>query len=66
MNERQPISLDELLAQNAEHILRRLVRELKASGGPTYQRMPVEVLQTPCIGCSTRSGKRCHRRIPSR
>jgi hypothetical protein len=46
MNDSEPISLDELWAQNAETFLNRLVRELKEGAGPTYQRMPVEVLET--------------------
>ncbi len=46
MDERQPISLDELLAQNADKILSQLMQELKESGGPTYQRIPMEVLET--------------------
>lgn len=45
MDERQPISLDELLAQNADKILSQLIQELKESGGPTYQRIPMEVLE---------------------
>jgi hypothetical protein len=46
MDDRKPISLHELWAQNAERLLNRLVQELKEGGGPAYQRMPVEVLQT--------------------
>jgi hypothetical protein len=46
MEDRKPITLDELVAQNAELILRRLIRELKESGGPTYQRIPLGVLQS--------------------
>jgi hypothetical protein len=45
MDDLQPITLDELCAQNAEQILARLVKELKEVGGPTYQRMPLEVLE---------------------
>jgi len=44
MQDHAPISLDELWAQNAETILDRLVKELKASGSPAYQRTPVDVL----------------------
>jgi len=46
MDKRQPISLDELLAQNAEELLSQLIQELKESGGPTYQKIPMEVLET--------------------
>jgi hypothetical protein len=45
MDERQPISLDELLAQKAEQILSQLIQELKDSGGPTYEKIPIEVLE---------------------
>lgn len=45
MEDRKPISLDELLAQNAEQVLVHLVSELKESGGPTFQRISTEVLQ---------------------
>jgi hypothetical protein len=46
MDDLQPITLDELYAQSAEKVLSRLVSELKAAGGPAYQRMPVEVLES--------------------
>jgi hypothetical protein len=46
MNGGEPISLDELWAQNAEMLLDRMVRELKAEGGPAYRRISVQVLQT--------------------
>jgi hypothetical protein len=42
----EPISLDELCAQNADQFLGRLVQELKERGGPTYQQMPVAVLES--------------------
>lgn len=46
MSNGEPISLDELCAQNAEQFLGRLVQELKERGGPTYQQMPEEVLES--------------------
>jgi hypothetical protein len=46
MDDRKPTSLDELWAQSAEQIMNRLVIELKEEGGPTYQRMPIQVLET--------------------
>ena len=44
MDDRQMISLTELLAQNAEHILSRLLKELREKGG-SYQQMPRDVLE---------------------
>ncbi len=45
MDDRKPISLDELLAQKAEDILSRLLRELVEKGGPSYQKLSVQVLE---------------------
>jgi hypothetical protein len=40
-----PISLDELLAQKAENILSRLLRLLVEKGGPSYKKLPIQVLE---------------------
>lgn len=45
MDERQPISLDELLAQKAEQLLSQLIQDLKESGGPAYVKLPTQVLE---------------------
>lgn len=45
MDEHQPISLTELLAQKAEPILTRLIKELRETGGASYKQMPLEVLE---------------------
>lgn len=45
MDDSQPISLTELLAQKAELILSRLIKELRDTGGPSYKRIPLEVLE---------------------
>jgi hypothetical protein len=45
MDDHQAISLSELLAQNAERILSQLIEELVERGGPSYQQMPIEVLE---------------------
>lgn len=46
MNDREIVSLTELLAQNAERVLAQLLRVLKDKGGPGYQRLATDVLQT--------------------
>jgi AcrR family transcriptional regulator len=45
MDDNQPLSLTELLAQRAEQILDRLIQELREKGGSSYQQMPLEVLE---------------------
>jgi hypothetical protein len=45
MNDREPISLTELCAQNAERIMAQLIAVLREKGGPRYKELSAEVLQ---------------------
>jgi hypothetical protein len=46
MQNSETIALNEVLAQNAEHILDQILMVLSEAKGTTYSEMPTEVLQT--------------------